>query len=77
MNKAQLIIEFAKAKHNTTLYKGDLSGQTYWEGVQSVYQKFLNLNFPGWGSKKGLGKAVWMCDKTEVLDIFPTLLEEY
>jgi len=68
MNKELLIELFAEAKFQTSKYDGDLSGRTYWEGVQSAYQNMLNLMYPGWGSNLNptddttkRGQAVWMC----------------
>ena len=75
MSKAELIIEFSKAKHQTTLYPGDLSGRTYWEGVQSAYQNILSKTYSDWANK-GLGKAVWMAPAEGILEVFPTLLSE-
>ena len=72
LDKSTLIIEFAYSKHQTSLYDGDLSGRTYWEGCTAVYQKLLNQLYPGWGNQ-GLGKAVWMAPAGGILKVFPTL----
>jgi hypothetical protein len=72
MNKELLIELFADAKFQTSKYDGDLSGRTYWEGVQAAYQNMLNLMYPGWGSNlvrseltSERGIAVWMCSNND------------
>mgnify|MGYP003654273979 FL=1 len=55
-----------------SLYDGDLSGRTYWEGCTAVYQKILNQLYPGWGNQ-GLGEAVWKAPAGGILKVFPTL----
>jgi hypothetical protein len=72
MNKELLIELFAEAKFNTSLYPGDLSGRTYWEGVQAAYQNMLNRLYPGWGSNLNptkatseRGLAVWKCGTSD------------
>jgi len=70
MNIETLIQLFADAKFESTTYPGDLSGQTYWEGVQAAYLKILNADHPGWGSTSR-GKEVWMAspnDKAVLID---------
>ena len=69
LDKSTLIIEFAYSKYQTSLYDGDLSGRTYWEGCTAVYQKLLNQLYPGWGNQ-GLGKAVWMAPAGGIMDVF-------
>jgi len=72
MNKNLLIELFAEAKFNTSQYDGDLSGRTYWEGVQAAYLNILNRLHPGWGSNLNpteatskRGKAVWFCSNND------------
>ena len=72
MNIHLLIELFAEAKFNTSMYDGDLSGRTYWEGVQAAYLNMLNRLYPGWGSNLNSmnytserGKAVWLCSNND------------